>query len=238
MKCSILGVKVECVNNFDVIEKVRSFIAGDRCSLIFTPNPEIIYSSDYDLDLKEMLNKSDLSIPDGIGIVIASKILGYNIKERVTGIDTMLNICRYKLGSVFLIGSKPGVAENASKALKNSISGINIAGVYHGYFSDDESDNIINKINESGAEILFVGLGSPRQEKWLLKYKDKLNCKVAMVIGGSLDVISGDKKRAPKLIIKLGIEWLYRLCQEPWRYKRMLVLPLFILKVLRKKLLW
>lgn len=230
----ILGVKINDINYTELVDEVRLQLANksDGLKLIFTPNPEIIYASLTDDTLRDVLNKADINLPDGIGIVIASKIIGHPITQRVTGVDAFLKICEHRLGRIFLLGSKPGVAARAADVLTSMFPGIGIAGFMDGYFRDEDNERVVAAINQSGANILFVGLGAPRQEMWLLANRDKLQVKLAMVMGGSLDVVSGDKDRAPELFIKLNIEWLYRLYQEPSRYKRMMVLPKFILKVL------
>jgi N-acetylglucosaminyldiphosphoundecaprenol N-acetyl-beta-D-mannosaminyltransferase len=162
-------------------------------------------------------------------MVVVSRILGNPLKERVTGIDLMLKIvemCARQGLKIFLLGSEPGVAEEAASKLIESFPGINIVGTYHGYFEKD--NEVVKAIKDTKPDILFVGLGAGRQEKWLSKHLKELGVPIAMVIGGSLDVISGRKKRAPKWSQKLYIEWLYRLITEPERWKRQLALPKFL----------
>lgn len=231
----ILGVNISQINYDQLVDRARAYIAEPKgLRLIFTPNPEIIYASLTDPSLKEVLNQADINLPDGIGIILACKLLGLPIHQRVTGVDAFITLCRHKVGKVFLLGSKPGVADRAAKSLMQQYSGLQVVGQMDGYFKDNESDRVIQAINGSGADILFVGLGAPRQEKWLLANRDRLLVKVAMVMGGSLDVISGDKQRAPEFFIRFHIEWLYRLYQEPWRIKRMSVIPKFIYHVIVK----
>ncbi len=189
-------------------------------------------SSQKDTSIKTLLNNADLSVPDGIGIVIASKINGNSVKQRVTGIDLMNQIlgCAKTNGwRVFLLGSAPGVAENA--AIK--MTGVSIAGTHHGYFKENDERAIVSIIKNSKPDILFVGLGSPRQEQFLTRYYKEMGAAVNMVIGGSLDVISGSKTRAPRIVQKLNIEWLYRLFQEPKRWRRQVSLVTFILTVIK-----
>ncbi|OGH95949.1 MAG: hypothetical protein A2X42_08985 [Candidatus Margulisbacteria bacterium GWF2_38_17] len=228
---SILGVNVTDVTYQQLYENVKDHIDnGSGLKLVFTPNPEIIYMAQFDPDIKTMLNSSDINLPDGIGVLIASKMLGHPIKERITGIDTMLYLCEKKAGSVFLFGSKPGIAELAAIELEKRYPGLKVVGFHDGYFQDDSK--MVELINRSGADIVFVGLGAPKQENWLVKNKDKLQPKVAMVIGGSMDVISGTKKRAPQIFQKLNVEWVFRFFQEPSRFMRIIVLPKFLLRVI------
>lgn len=233
---NIFGVKVNRISYEELYELVTGYINGSDHKIIFTPNPEIIYKARDDKQFCDLLNQADIGLPDGIGVLIASRILNNRIFQRITGIDALSFICSKMPGKIFLLGSKPGIAVTAKEKLEKKYPGIDIVGVNDGYFIDEESDVIIEKINQSRADILFVGLGSPRQEKWLIQNRDKLKVKVSMVMGGSLDVISGNIQRAPEIMIKLNIEWLYRLIQEPWRYKRMLVLPKFLMRVIWERI--
>lgn len=233
---NILGIKVNRISYEELYKQVLSYVKGATHKIIFTPNPEIIYKAKDDAQFCDLLNQADIGLPDGIGVLVASRISGDRISQRITGIDAFTFLCEKMVGKIYLLGSKPGIAKKAKAQLEKSYPGIEIVGFNDGYFSDDQSDHIIDLINQSRAEILFVGLGSPRQENWLIQNRDKLNVKVSMVIGGSMDVVSGTIKRSPELMIKLNIEWLYRLIQEPWRYKRMLVLPKFIFSVILDRL--
>jgi len=222
------GVKVDNVDQAEAIAKVRQFLASSQPHLIFTPNPEMIVAAQEDHELRNILNDASLRVPDGISMIVVSKLLGDPLKERVSGIDLMLKITElsgkegYKL---FLLGSAPGVAQKAAQILSQRYS-VKIVGTNDGYFGDDLG--VINKIKASGADIIFVGLGAGRQERWLNRHLNELGLKVGMTIGGSLDVISGNKKRAPRWIQALYIEWLYRLFTEPNRWKRQLALPQFL----------
>lgn len=222
----LLGIKINNVTVNSALLKIEDFIKSRKPHLIFTPNPEIITAAQKDKELAGIINSADLNIPDGIGIVAAAKLLGIHLKERVTGIDLMtkmLDLSKKNGYKVFLLGSKPGIAEEAANRLKD----VNIVGTHHGYFKDEFDRNVIAKIRDSKPDILFCGLGSPRQEKWLFKYYKEIGAPVNMVIGGSLDVLSGRAKRAPDIAQKLGIEWLYRLIKEPSRIKRQLNLVRF-----------
>ncbi len=185
-------------------------------------------------------------IPDGIGLVIASKIIKNPLKERVTGIDLMeniLNYCNENNKSIFILGGKPGVADRAVENIVKKYPNIKKSGSYHGYFKGhhigheghDEEKEVINKINELKPDILFVAFGAPKQELWIQRYKDEVNTSILMGVGGSVDVYAGEVKRAPEFYQKFGLEWLYRLVKEPWRYKRMMLLPKFIVQVAIKK---
>jgi N-acetylglucosaminyldiphosphoundecaprenol N-acetyl-beta-D-mannosaminyltransferase len=191
----------------------------------------MIVAAQKDQELKEIINNASLRLPDGISMVVVSRILGRPLRERVSGIDFMLKAVElssqrgYKL---FLLGGKPGIAQEAGLKLIEQFPGLNIVGTHHGYFTESEEKQIITQIKDTKPDILFAGLGAGHQEKWLAKHLNELNIPVCVGVGGSFDVISGKKKRAPKWIQRLYIEWLYRLITEPERWKRQLALPKFL----------
>jgi len=185
--------------------------------------------------IMRLLNEGDLVVPDGIGLIVASKLKKLELKERVAGVDLVDNIlgfCAKEKKSFFILGGKPGIAELACEKIKELHLGVEVAGFYHGYFKDNEEEMIINKINNVEPDVVFVCLGAPRQEIWIDKYYKEINCKLIMGVGGSVDIYAGTVKRAPLIFQNLGLEWFYRLIKEPWRFKRMLVLPKFLIKVL------
>ncbi len=239
----IFGVRIDKVTLNSALEKVKFFLQEERAHCIFTPNTEIVMEAKRDSCLKDILNNGDLTIPDGIGIVYASKIKRKPLSERVTGYDLSIKIVELanKEGySIYILGGKEGVAERAAANIKQKYSNVRIAGVHNGYFkgahtgfaNSDEEKQIITNINESKADILFVCLGVPNQEIWIDANKKKLDSRVIIGNGGTVDVIAGDVKRAPDIFQKLGLEWLYRLIKQPSRIKRQIVLPLFMLNVL------
>jgi N-acetylglucosaminyldiphosphoundecaprenol N-acetyl-beta-D-mannosaminyltransferase len=232
------GIKVDNLSLNEAVSRAEKFIQASDPHLIVTPNPEMIVAAQRDKDLKEIINSAALRIPDGISMVVVSRILGTPLKERVTGIDLMLKIieiCSKNGKKIFLFGGKPGVAEEAAGNLLAGYPGINIVGIHHGYSEND--GEVIRQIKDTKPDILFVGIGAGRQEKWLNKHLKELKVSIGMAIGGSLDVISGKKKRAPRWIQKLYIEWLYRLFTEPGRWKRQLALPKFLYLTLFRKVI-
>jgi len=231
----IFGVPIDVVTLEDAFNRVKYFLEEKRFSMVFTPNTEIVMIAKKDMELKEVLLSSDMNIPDGIGLIIASRIHNLGLIERVTGVDLMdrmLKFCNFTKKSIFILGGRPGIAEQAARNIKKEYPNIEIKGVAHGYFDEKEEVKIVDRINENKPDILFVGLGAPKQEKWIYKYRNILNAKVAMGIGGSIDIWAGTAKRAPKIFQRLGLEWFYRLIKEPWRIKRMLELPKFLFQVL------
>lgn len=235
-KINILGVEFDNLNMEEAINKCNEFLQSDKLNYIVTPNPEIVMEAKKDEEFKTILNKADLSIPDGIGIVIASKILKKPLGERVAGFDLICNLFNnnQKEKNVYLLGSKPGICEMAKEKIEEKYN-VKVVGLHDGYFKEDEESKIIEDINNSGANILLVGMGMKKQEKLIYKYKDNLNIKIAIGCGGSIDVFSGAVKRAPKFFQKCGLEWLYRIIKQPTRIKRMMVLPKFLLIVLFKE---
>lgn len=235
----ILGVAVDKVNMIEAVEKVKLFLSEERVHTIYTPNAEIMYDAYQDSKLRDILQAADLLIADGAGVVLASRILGRNLPEKVSGIDLTINsfnLHQEKNTKYFLFGSKPGIAEIAMEKLLKIYPRIEIAGCRNGYFTTEDDPAIIAQINSSNADILLVALGAPKQEKWIAQHKDALNVKICIGVGGSLDVFAGNVSLAPEFFRKNGLEWLYRLYKEPWRFKRMLKLPKFILLAITVKL--
>lgn len=236
MKETVLGIKVNTENYDELIEEIFGRIERKEKSLIVAINPEKIIKAKEDPALKKLLNEAEIQIPDGIGVILASKIQKGQITSRVTGVDMMMRLCAEaaKRGkAVFLYGGKPGVADKASEKLKELYPEINIAGTQHGYEKDN--DKIIAKINEAKPDILFVAMGSPKQENWINANRDNLYPTIYQGVGGSFDVLAGNVKRAPEAFQKMGLEWFYRLMKEPKRIKRQMALPLFLLEVARSK---
>ena len=236
-RVNILGVNVDMVTISEATDKILDFLDEDRLHSVYTPNSEIIMEAYRNQDFNEILNDADLLTADGIGVVYAAKYLKKPIKERAAGYDVaklLLQKISYTDHKLFLFGGKPGVGDLAKKNMQKDYPGLNIVGVRNGYFTDDEEEEIINEINASGADLLFVCLGAPRQEKWIHKNKDKLKVRVAMGVGGSIDVFAGTVQRAPDFFCKTGLEWFYRLMKEPWRAKRMMDLPRFAMTVVKE----
>lgn len=248
-RLSILGIPVQMVTMEQALTLAMDMILGEKqpwepCRLIATPNSEIIVNAEKNQKLSQVLHQADLIIPDGIGIVYASKILGQPLSERVTGFDLMSGIIAKLAGtgkSVFLLGSKPGtdetpgIAQLAAEKMQEAYPDLVIAGTHHGFFNESQESEVLDAINRSGADFLCVAMGSPRQELFIYRNRDRLHPKAAIGVGGSLDVWAGALERAPEFFQNNGLEWLYRLIQEPSRYKRMMALPLFMLKVIASR---
>ncbi len=232
----ILGVQVASCTLVQAREAVFNMLQEDKLHMVLTPNSEIVMLARKNKPFQDILNQADLCTADGIGVVYGAKLLGTPIPERVAGFDLLTDILQHGEGiSVYLFGSKPGVADKAKEEILHRFTGIEIAGVQNGYFDEKQEQAIIADIREKKPDILLVCLGAPKQEKWIWQHRKELGAKVAMGLGGSLDVLAGEVKRAPKIFIKLGLEWLYRLMKEPKRIIRMMALPHFLIVVLKEK---
>jgi bacterial polymer biosynthesis proteins, WecB/TagA/CpsF family len=237
-RADILGCQVDLGTLEEGIIRIKDLIQRGRPAQVITLNAEIVYQAQDHKELKAIINQADIVTPDGIGIVWGGRQLGYAFKERVTGIDLLCRLCReapVQGWKIYLLGSAPGVAEEAGQRLVKDFPGLNICGSHHGYFKDEDIPGIVDEIRQCAPHILFVSLGAPKQEEWIKKYKDQLGVPVSVGVGGSLDVIAGHKKRAPRFMIQLNLEWLYRLISEPSRIKRQLALPRFAVLILRSK---
>lgn len=237
-RANILGCGVDLVSMEQAVTLIEKMVESGRPHQVITLNAEIIYQAREDADLQRIINHADLVTPDGIGVVWAAGYLGYRSAGRVTGIDLLEQIGAKaaELGwKVYLLGSAPGVAEAAGKALQNRYPGLKVVGTHHGYFKNEDLPALLDEIKELGPDLLCAALGAPGQEIWISRYKEQLGVPVMIGVGGSLDVIGGFKQRAPELFIKLNLEWFYRLVSEPSRLKRQMVLPRFAGRVLREK---
>lgn len=237
-KVNILGVPVDKTDMEGAVARVKSLLIKGGTGTVYTPNSEMVVNATKDKGFMNILKSGDLVVPDGIGLILASKIYQNPLSERVTGFDLMVRILEMldgDGGSIYLLGGRPGIAQRAADNISRQFPDIIIKGTFHGYFNDGEVPDIVQRINSAGADVLFVALGSPKQEKWINRYRDRLNVKVAMGVGGSFDVLAGEVARAPEFFRKAGLEWFYRLVTQPWRAARMLSLPVFVLKVLLDK---
>ncbi len=241
LKINILNVPIDAVTQAEALARLSGFLEEDRYHILCTPNPEIIMAANSNHELMEVLQNADLVVPDGIGVVLASRLLKketVKIKERVPGIDLIYALFAQIQDTghtVYLLGGKPGVVDAAKRRMEEKFPGLRIIGCHHGYFNIKEEKEIIKEIQSLKPDVLLCGLGFPKQELWVYRHRKRLPVKIAAGVGGSLDVMADTVKRAPVLFQKLGLEWFYRLLQQPARFVRMLQLPLFVLEVIRNQ---
>ena len=236
MKIDVMGVRFDNVTMTEALEKAKEMLQSEGADYVVTPNSEIVYESMASKELEDLLNGASLVLPDGAGVVLGAKILGTPLKEKVAGVefaDGVLGLLAETGGSVYLLGSKPGVAELAAEKMLQKHPGLTVAGMADGYFKDEAA--VVAKVNEAKPDVLFVCLGAPKQERFMRNHRQELQVKLMAGLGGSLDSFAGTVKRAPRWMIKLSLEWFYRLLKEPWRFKRMLRLPKFLWAVVLRR---
>ena len=237
MKTNVLGINFDVIDGDSVIKKIFDVIENKegKCFIV-TANPEIVMLAQKDLELNKIINKADLVLPDGIGIVLASKLNKIKINKRITGYDLVQKIfsmSKDKNFSVYFLGGEENIVTKAKKNMGYKFDSLKIVGINNGFFSDEIK--VVRKINLLKPDILLIGMGAPKQEKFIFKYKEIINAKIFIGVGGSFDVMAGKVKRAPKIFIDLNLEWLYRFMQEPRRFFRLMALPKFLFKVMLKK---
>lgn len=239
MKTEVLGVPFDALNRKEAKETALRFFKEDKPHTIFTPNPEMVMCARRDAELMRILKSADMVIPDGIGIVYAARLNKIKISERVAGYDFVQSLFETMKSTnltVYFLGGAPGVAEKAKLVMEQKYTGLKIIGVSDGYFDAKKEKLIVEEIRNLKPDLLLVGLGVPRQEKWIDKHKAQLPCKVLIGVGGSFDGFAGIVPRAPKLFIKLNLEWLYRLFKQPSRIKRQIQIPVFVFTVIKEKI--
>ena len=237
--CRILGVPFANISPSEAVDKVISYLNSNGKSMIFTPNPEMVMEARKNREFMEVLNSSTMNVPDGIGIIYGSRFTSNPIKERVAGYDLMLGVFdRMKdMGkTAYFFGGAPGIADRAKFAIEERFPGLKVVGTANGYFDKNREKEIVAEINELKPDLLLVGIGFPKQEKWIYDNIKDLNIKAAVGVGGSFDGWCGNVPRAPKFFIDHNIEWFYRLIKQPSRIGRMMQLPLFMLVVIRNKI--
>jgi N-acetylglucosaminyldiphosphoundecaprenol N-acetyl-beta-D-mannosaminyltransferase len=236
-RIKILDVPFDNISMTIAVKRIANFFVSGQPHQIVTANPETVMLAQEDGELLHILQKADLVVADGIGIVGAARYLGTPLPERVAGIELaemLLSFAAQNNFRTFFLGGAPGVAAEAAQVIQKRYPKLVISGVHHGYFNQAEEKKIIQQIKDCRPHFLLVGMGVPKQEKWIWHYKEELNIPVAMGVGGSFDVFAGRVTRAPRWTQRLGMEWLYRLLSQPQRLSRMQTLPQFVLQVLCK----
>lgn len=236
MRIDVLGVGFDNLTLEEAVEAGMDLVRAPGAHYVVTPNPEIVEVCREDPAVMDIVNRADLVLADGIGVIKGAAMLGTPLKGKVPGIEFaagLLGKLAKEGRSVYLLGAKPGVAELAGKRLSGQYPGLKIAGTHDGYFQEDAP--IVEDIRASGADVVLVCLGAPKQEKWMAKNGADTGAHLLCGLGGSLDVFAGVVERAPKFWCDHGLEWLYRLLKEPRRAGRMMKLPLFLVHVRQEK---
>lgn len=237
MRTDVLGVAFDNVTLDEAVDRALAMLEEEGPHLVVTPNPEIVQRAEKDRAFSQILTQADLVLPDGVGVIYAAKILGRPLRARVPGIDFASALMGRAAGlgkRLYLLGAAPGVAEQAAVNLRAAYPGLVVCGTHDGYFKEDGP--VIDDVRAAKADIVFVCLGAPKQEKWIAQNGEAAGARLYVGLGGSLDVFAGRVERAPEGFQKLGLEWLYRLMKEPSRAGRMAKLPLFLVSAVGARL--
>ena len=230
----ILGCRLDVLDADEAAARILDFARERAGAQVVTLGTEMVVYAQKDERFRGVLNASALSLCDTAGVLTVARRRGATLRERVTGVELTERLCAAAAKEglpVYFLGGAEGVAADAAAILEVRFPGLQIAGTRNGYFADEESPEVVAAIRESGASLLFVGMGSPRQEFWLSEYLPATGCGAGIGVGGSLDVLGGRVERAPFFFRRFGLEWLYRLLQEPQRWRRQLALPQFVLMI-------
>lgn len=238
-RLTILGCRVDPLGAREAIERIVELARGTQPSLVVTLGTEMVVRARRDPAFRAVVNGSALSLCDTIGVLFAARLWGVRIPDRVAGVDVIEPLCaalaRENL-PVYFLGAKGDTAWRAANAIRARVPALRVAGARDGFFGPDEEGAVAAAIAASGARIVFVGLGSPRQEMFIAAHLQETGCSVGIGIGGSFDVLAGNVERAPAIWRRLNLEWLYRLIREPARWKRQLALPHFVWLALGERL--
>jgi len=235
----LLGMPLDPITVADALEQAERFLEEDHPHMIVTPDASAVVRAQRDPELREIIEQADLVAPDGAGVVLAARLLNLPVNVRCAGCDMVEQLCQAaanKHRSVYLLGGEPAVAQQAAANLQQRIPGLQVAGCHDGYFTDEEEPQIVEDIRNKRPGVLLVALGIPRQEKWIKKHLEELGVPICIGVGGSLDVISGRKRRAPVWMQRAGLEWLYRTIKEPSRLPRLVALPKIVWMSIRELL--
>ena len=231
----VLGIKVNPVRMDEAVSVIGGFVREGGPHLVITLGTEMVMAAQQDLAFQQVVESASLVVPDAVGVVWAARRNGMVVEDKIAGVELLAELMQQGVSSgwrFFFLGGAPGVAQEAAAALAHRHPGCQVVGTHHGFFESDEG--VIDQIKGSGANILFLALGYPRQELWYWKHRDRLGVAVGVGVGGSFDVYAGRTRRAPRWMIRLGLEWTWRLILQPARWRRMLALPAFAMAVMRE----
>jgi N-acetylglucosaminyldiphosphoundecaprenol N-acetyl-beta-D-mannosaminyltransferase len=237
----VLGCRVDAVGRDEALARIATLANAGGAALVVTLGVEMVMAAQRDLEFRRIVNAAALVTCDTVGLMLASRLRGGPLRERVTGVELVdaLAARSAALGDLrlYVLGGSGDTAQRAAEALRRANPGVAIAGFRDGYFGPGESDAVAAAVRASGANVLLAGLGSPKQERWLARYLGATGCGVGIGIGGSLDIYAGNVARAPAVFQRTGTEWAYRLAKEPHRWRRQLALPRFAVAALGEAVL-
>lgn len=235
----ILGVRVDAITYAELLERIAAFIASGTPHQIATVNPEFVMEAQRNARFRAVLEQAELCVADGVGLLWAARRQGQRLPERVTGSDAVPLIAARAAAAgwrLFLLGAGPGVAERAGRILEARYGRGIIAGTYAGSAEPAAAAEIIRRIRAARPDVLFVAYGAPKQDLWIAEHRAELGVPVMMGVGGAFDHLAGVRKRAPRWVQRLNLEWLFRLLTQPWRWRRQLALPRFVWAVWRERM--
>jgi N-acetylglucosaminyldiphosphoundecaprenol N-acetyl-beta-D-mannosaminyltransferase len=238
LRRELFGTQVHAVGMAGALAWVRARVRERRPGYVVTLNGALLVQAAHDPALRELVNAAGLVTPDGVGVLVAARILGVRLPERVAGIDLAVALCgeaEREGYRVFLLGGEPGVAARAADALRARYPGLVVVGARHGFFRSDEEPAVVEAIRAARPDVLLVALGAPRQERWMRRWLPELHVPVAIGVGGSLDVLAGRVPRAPAWMQRAGLEWLWRAAREPRRWAVVRTIPPLFLMALRER---
>lgn len=236
----ILGVRVDDATYDDLLAAVDACVSSAQPHQFVTLNPEMVVAAHDDASFRQILSDSHLNVADGVGLMHAARWLGRPLRERVTGSDGIYRLaahCADRGYRPFLLGAAPGVAQRAAEVLIDMYPRLEVAGTYAGSPTIEDEADVIARVRAAEPDLLLVAYGVPVEEKWIARNRERLGVPVMIGVGGTFDFVAGVAKRAPRWMRRGGLEWLYRLVREPWRWRRQLALPRFGALVLRQRLL-
>ncbi|MBN1337345.1 MAG: WecB/TagA/CpsF family glycosyltransferase [Deltaproteobacteria bacterium] len=229
----ILGIRIHVVDQAATLDRIAGFIEEGQPHHVVTVNPEFVEAARTDAAFRQVLERADLCVADGVGLLMASRWQGRPLPERVTGTDSVVRIAERSAHAgwrLFFLGAAPGVAERAAGRLQARFPGMVVAGTHPGSPDPEEEDEIVQRVRNARPDILFVAWGAPRQDLWIARHLDRLGVPACMGVGGAFDFHAGIVRRAPLLVQRAGMEWLFRLGLQPQRWRRMLALPRFAVR--------
>lgn len=235
----ILGVRVDDATYADLLARVGEYVEEGGPRHIITVNPEMLVAAHDDPTLARMLNSGDLNVADGVGVLLASRLLGTPLQQRVTGSDgiyQLARLCAERGYRMFLLGAGPGVAERTARELQAAYRDLRVVGTYAGSPRPDDLETVTSRVQAAAPDLLLVAFGVPAEERWIATHRHRLGVPVMMGVGGTFDFVAGVTQRAPTWMRAAGLEWSYRLMREPWRWRRQLALPRFVALVVAQRL--